>query len=368
MKNCLFLILLCSSFSGFGQSRNPDSLRERIFELKIKTVPDESLKLPFESIKIIDSRTDTSKLGFGVRKWGSSAESKSFYKILLKPGIEKGIENFYNNYYRKNFTDNGKTLLISIKKLWINNVPMATVKSSKQKIERSSQQDIYARFEYYSGSQNGYLPLTRVDTVFQLTPLKKVEEYFKEDEGKLPFFCFALEKMVENLNFELYTNDGIEKKKMTLADINNYNAKARNIPILTDPMIKGVFLTLDEFKNNTPSVTAFTKRKLKGTNIPQIADEKDNVILHYFAYYDGNTLGIGKPLSSFVKKHFLQKDDVLYRVGNSFQYFENHIENGSHQASVSSINENFPDIPISIPNRSIFRIPRQIDLETGEIY
>ena len=79
---------------------------------------------------------------------------------MLKPGVEKAIENFYNEYYKKNFTLNGKILLISVKKLWINNMPVGPGGHQTKEIGElsSSQQDIYARFEYFFGSVNAYMP------------------------------------------------------------------------------------------------------------------------------------------------------------------------------------------------------------------
>ena len=79
-----------------------------------------------------------------------------------------------------------------------------------------SQQDIYAKFEYYLGSANAYVPLKRIDTIFQLTPDKKIEDYDPKDENKLPFFCFALEKMIENVNYEYYIKDLEKKRKCQL--------------------------------------------------------------------------------------------------------------------------------------------------------
>lgn len=366
MKNCLLLLLSFSCFARWAQSRNPDSLRPKIYELKVKTSPHEGLKLPFESIKVIDSRFDTSKLGFGVDKLASSMGTKNFFRILLKPGIGNGIENFYNQYYLPGFTPNGKILLISIKKLWIDNLPARTPhSSSRQNTERSSVQNIYAKFEFYIGSQDLYVPLVRVDTVFQLIPLSKVNDYDRKEEDKLPFLCFALQEMIENVNFELYPDNSRKKKEMSVADIESYNARIKNIPILTETMKQGVFLTLDEFKNNLPSVTSFSKRKLRKTNITELVDKNGNAILHYYACYDGSTLRIGKPLSSLSKK-LLQTYDVMYRVGDSFQYYEDRILNGSWEITINNINGHSANIPIDLPQHFNVRIPRTLDLETGD--
>ena len=66
MKIFLSGFLLFFITFGAAQNDNPDNLRAKIFELKVKTIPPDSLKLPFETIKIIDSRFDTSKLGYRI--------------------------------------------------------------------------------------------------------------------------------------------------------------------------------------------------------------------------------------------------------------------------------------------------------------
>src|SRR6266516_1600761 len=104
MKICLLVFLLIFKTFAFAQlDDNPNNLRAKIFELSVKTIPSNSFKLPFQSIKIIDSRSDTSKLGFRITRKFKVTVNKVFEKIMLKQGIEQGIENFYNEYYKNNF-------------------------------------------------------------------------------------------------------------------------------------------------------------------------------------------------------------------------------------------------------------------------
>lgn len=358
-------LLLFTAFTFAQPGDNPNNLRAKIFELSVKTIPSKSYKLPFQAIKIIDSRPDTSKLGFRI-SYRFMASTNSFEKIMIMPGIEKGIENFYNEYYKYNFTPNGKVLLIILKKLWINSMPDRQAKYQRKNTDRLSRQDIYAKFEYYLGSLNAYVPLKRVDTIFQLTPDTKVEDYDAKDENKLPFFCFALEKMIENINYEIYVKDLDQKKKMSVEDIEKYNAETRNIPILNEAIKKGIFITFNEFKNNQPSVISFSKRKIPKRKIYEITDEKGNVIRHYFAYYDGEKLAIVKRLSDLVARNISQDNYGIYKVGDSFQFFENYPQSTSGSTSVNVDNNN---IPVYIPGREIIiKVPRQIDLETGEVY
>src|SRR5437868_9039860 len=124
------------------------------------------------------------------------------------------------------------------------------MKYQKIEIDHLSKQNIYARFEYYLSLNDAYAPVKRTDTIFQLTPDAKVEDFSARNENQLPFLCFALEKMVENVNFDLYTKNLAAKKKMSVKEINEYNDKEKNIPILTGPINHGLFLTFQEFKNN----------------------------------------------------------------------------------------------------------------------
>ncbi|MEO8854660.1 MAG: hypothetical protein ABI359_12840 [Ginsengibacter sp.] len=367
MKNyLLFLLSLISTFA-FAQS-NPADLKSRIFDLTVKTIPASNLKLPFQSIKIIDARADTSIIGF--RRLNNIAANR-FNKITIKKGIQKGIEDFYNGYYQGNFTPNGKVLLISIRKLWINFLPREfSLPRKMRNPDLQSKQDIYARFEYYIGSDDKYLPMQRLDTVFQLT---SKEDFNPDDESDLPYFCFTLENMIEKADYS-FINELDEKKKMTFEDVAHYNEAANNLPVLKDAIKTGVFLTLDEFKNNQPSIKLFKTRTLKKRTFNEITDEKENVIHHYFAYFDGHDLFIyTAPL--LTANHVTKNYSIAYRVGNSFQLYQSHTrtfpqrvnintpQNSSSQTGLSSL-----AIPVIVPSKETFSIPGQLDLDTGEIF
>ena len=358
MKKYLLPALLLIAIRSFAQSaKNPGDLQDKIFELKVKTVPPETLHLPFESIKILDDRFDTSILGFRHNLvFGYS-------KIRLDPTVKEGIESFYNDYYHKNFTPNGKVLLISIKKLWINNAPDQKAKAPGNGVDEVSKQDIYAKFEYYYGAEDSFSPVIRMDTIFHLTP--EVNSVFDaKDESKLPFFCFALEKMLENINYDLYLRGIENKKKMSVDGIEKYNAGFMDIPVLKEPVKKGVFATFEEFKNNQPSIISFRKRKLKN-KIYELVDEKDNAILHYFAYYDGQNLVINKKGSRIFDGGSFHENYSMFRVNNTFQFFE---DDSYSSPSVVVVTSGNYIIPVPTSNSRKVLVPRELDLETGNIY
>ena len=148
---------------------------------------------------------------------------------------------------------------------------------------------------------------------------------------------------------------------MSVEDIEKYNATTKNIPILNEPIKKGVFLTFNEFKNNHPSVISFSKRKILKKKIYEITDEKDNVILDYFAYYDGEKLAIAKHLADLFATNISQDNYGMYKVNSSFQFFENYFQYTYRQINNGAVSQ---DIPTYI----LVKVPRQIDMETGEVY
>ena len=80
------------------------------------------------------------------------------------------------------------------------------------------------------------------------------------------------------------------------------------------------------------------------------------MILDYFAYYDGEKLAIAKHLSGLFNSNISQDNYGIYKVNNSFQFFENYFQ---YEPSTNSNN---------IPTYILVKVPRQIDLETGEVY
>jgi hypothetical protein len=364
MKNNLMKLylltgaLLLFTITFAQRDKNPDELNARTFELKVKTVPGDSLDLPFESIRIIDCRPDTSKLGY------RHNDVFGYSKIRLYPTITEGIENFYFEYYRSNFTANGKVLLISIKKLWINNFPDKQKRSGNMDLDEESSQDIHARFEFYYGSGNAYSPLLRTDTVFHLTPKISGEEFDPKEESKLPFLCFALEQLIEKINFPVYLRNVDKKKKMSMEDIEKYNAASFNIPVLNEPIKKGVYVTFEEFKNNQPSILSFRRKKLIN-NLWEITDDNKNMIFKYFAYFDGTKLAITKHLAGMFDKNVSKDNFMMYRVGNSFQFYQQN--NRTYTDNTMVVTDRYS---VSIPVTSTMKdlVPRQVDLETGEVY
>ena len=115
MRLLLFLLFIITDLVVIAQKDDkikgsPDKLAYVDFSLRAQRIAPSDIKLPFSSIKIIDSRFDTSKIGFvPIEFYVPSPTSGlqqviSFKKILMYGGIAQSIEDYYKEYYENSFT------------------------------------------------------------------------------------------------------------------------------------------------------------------------------------------------------------------------------------------------------------------------
>lgn len=116
MKMMIISIFIFIADLSFGQSKINDkdapgakynclygSLGKRSFA--------NAIKLPFNSVEIIDARADTSKIGFFY-----SNSALKMMKLCYKKGLATEVNNFYTNSLQQNFTSSNQSLVISIRK------------------------------------------------------------------------------------------------------------------------------------------------------------------------------------------------------------------------------------------------------------
>jgi hypothetical protein len=164
---------------------------------------------------------------------------------------------------------------------------------------------------------------------------------------------FFLKKLIEIYDFEKALTVFDKQPKKTIEQINLYNQKRFNIPIIHDSItVNGVYLSFSDFQENKPSITLFTEKKMKYGNFKKeefIQDEKGNTINPYWGYSNNSEI-----------KYGLYGHDKIYRVSNTFEFFTRVTW---HSTSTTS-----GDMPITYNTKNEIWIPIQIDMETGEIY
>ena len=322
------------------------------YDLTPKTFAPSDIRLPFKRIEIIDARFDTSKLGFDLHRRFVHADFKDFLKIKLTGGVKTAIQQFYNEYYKLCFTDSSNELLMVLKTLWINDLPNRHfLEGIRYDIIRESYKDIYTRVEYYLRKGSDYYPLKRIDTVYQLTEQNLHSDDLKFKKHDLSFFMFSIKSLIESCDFDELVMGAALKRKLSIQNIDSFNTSRFILPIL-DVSIpqKGVFMSFKEFANNAPSVNEYNYRITKKGKMEIRGDSISDHF--YFAFADTSGLHV-QP----------SKKPNMIRIGHTFEFIVL-----AEAPLPMSVGGNILSMSGRGKKVILVDVPRQINMETGEIY
>lgn len=351
------LIFFSSAFGQTGKKdiEDPNGLKIKEINLEARAIAPSEIKLPFNSIKIIDSRFDTSKIGFENRVFTS--KSNAFKSIQFAGGLAAALEKYYADYYENAFDSSGFTLLIVIKKFWISHHDYQSNKQPFMQSNSNVDSRIRCKWEYYLSKGNKHLPIKRVDTTWTLN--EEMHKYLNEEfeEKKQRFIKFSLKALIEMLDYEKAVLAFDTQPAKTLGDIIRFNESRFNLPVLNEgSLAKGVFLNFEEFINNRPGIVSFREKetKHKSGKVNYIENENGVEIVSYWGYCDGKSLKYGR-----------FGNNRLFRVQNTFAFFTKSV---SYNYSSSNTTTGYYTTNFTLKNRNEIWIPFQIDMETGDVY
>ncbi|MBL0183246.1 MAG: hypothetical protein IPP96_13480 [Chitinophagaceae bacterium] len=361
-------------FCGFSQNTEEKEMNICIldsteYNITSKTLAPSTIHLPFKSIAVVDARFDTSKLGFELKRGAGYISNSDFRKIKLQGGTDKAIRDFYNDYYQLCLKDTLNELLIVLKTLWIDNFPTGEFKERRRfDVVRETYQDIYVKVEYYLKRENEYYPLKRADTVYQLTEQIINSKKLNFKKSNLSFFVFTLKSLIETYDFDGLINSIDIRKSLSQKRIDSFNSKRFLLPVLiADSIKKGIFLSVNDFINNTPIAdSAYTFDK-KG----RLFKKGDKTTEIFYLLYANEKGLYFRP----------SKKAYIFRMGNAFEFF---ILNDVYLSKTTAGNllglipdtkfpgtEGLERTEFHTGNAARLHyilVPRQINMETGELY
>ena len=366
----LLLILpvkgICQEYSN--RDEVPTNLKTAFYSIAEALPETCPIHLPFKKINVVDARFDTSKLGFEISKKFIDVNFKDFKKIRLEGGTQKSLEKFYNEYYKSCLEDSSGQLLIVLKTLWIDNVPNRSFKETRRTdIIKKSYQDIHTKIEFYLQKVNEYYPLKKIDTVYQLTEqnLPLFDTDLKIND--LSFFIYTLKDIIEKRDFNVLLSNATNRRKLTFNQIDSFNNKRFQLPILVKKDInEGVFINFNEFSNNKPSIKDYKIDKFGILKLKTDSIDSKN----YWAVRDESGLHLWAH-SKLDSRSFMRapvRSDIV-RTENTFEFFI--FDQIMLPTTVGGSIARFLLIDIDLGSggkvRSVM-IPRQINMETGEVY
>lgn len=330
---------------------SPSQLTSKKMALKTQKIL-LSDKLPFSNIKVIDARFDTSKLGFIPIATFFPSDRKQYQQLKLIDGVGLSLEKYYNSQLSNRSTVFEHDLLIVLKKFWVTATKEFSIQKNIPTLYYNESSRIIAKWELYIFKNDTYLPFRRIDTIiesnqyiFSLFSIGNNKYYNKEN------IYATLNGFIEQFDYSKAIQVFDDRNKKTLSEIIQANNERFNLPILntTTKKEKAVYMTFDEFKNNSPSITAFKEKKItfSGTRRENyIVNDKDSSINQYYAYATDDYVRVGP-----------YGNETIFRNNNSFEFFlkKRVTRPGAGQGN-------------SLQPHVMLWIPYQIDMETGEFY
>lgn len=345
-------IILCCKFA-YTQTKTTILNPENILKIDIKeNITDNVTNKPIRSIEVIDSRDDTSSLGYD----HSLVFNKTRKYVFDTPFVIKltsWISNFLKTGENKSA---GYKLLVCIRKLRISEeVAIVGFADGHQGQPMDGwESGVMLKAEFYINDRNFYYPMYRFDSI--ITVRKKLPKY--ADEYLSEAFKVSLSKLFK-IDMDLVIS---KAKKMTLDDILVYNNKRDRVPILNDSVYKkGAYASFDEFKLNNPSILDIEYKKGKMGDMLYV--RKDGL-----EYPDRTVWGFSDGKSIFINS--CDKFSELIPEGFTF-YFKGikGITKKTHHKVMQSSTLNFATN--TGPKKTVYKVDfkyYQIDMDTGEVY
>lgn len=336
----VLLLFVLSDKSVIGQVTNVFDAPYKYIDVKNEQYTG-SKKFNFSRFIIIDARPDPSKIGLYLQK--NLIQQREVHRLDYKNGITTDVTNFLLNYYKHAFAETGDSILIVIRKAWVSQYD-TTLSLGNRFIGSGTIFLTKLKLELYLKNTEYYYPISRVDTSFITTVKRSVNDFGYEITDAIINSCDYL--------FSLNTPSILKKKKYTLEQINQFNSKSFDHPILhTAKYKKGVYLTFTEFLNNDPSLdyTDINKNKYGDVLYLNDGNGKEYASNRFWGYSDGESPYI------ISGKNFFK----LVRIQNTFEFYgiKNLRERFNYSGNV--VQKRKPALDMCI---------YQVDIETGETY
>ncbi len=255
----LALVLYCAAFSAFSQSPDAeqDFIRKKCGVLYVQLSPgqnDASYPVLFDSIRVVDSRSDTSRIGL----IGSARRGQD--EVLFHRPAGMQVAAYLDAEYVK---PQGKySMLVDVKDLWVSG------SGNRRDDKGRPVWNVDFRFEAYLKTDGGYIPLTYLDT---LAPA----EGTRPEDMVGRYLPQLIAVFMDKVAHHVMTDDLVKKRVVSYDQIDSFSRTRFNYPMDTATLlVKGVYMNVREFRDNKPSKRQYEISKDESGDLTvSIADE-----------------------------------------------------------------------------------------------
>lgn len=339
---CLSILLSAQRNDGLRNITDAQPLSESFKESSYY----EKQKLPFRDIVVIDKRFDTTKIGY---------TNGSSYKIQLGNSWT-GILNDYFKFNLDRTSD--RTLVIAIRSFWMQRGLLDKIQDKKvvmKDLSRRTEGDMvkldnggscYANLDIYSRSDSSFQALLNIDMCF-INASRNFRRNTLNEFFFLPFDS-VMRKIAKTDVPDLLN----KRRKISAQELTASYANRFDVPVLKDGTPKkGIFVTFDDFKKNTPRDVPFRVKEGSVTDEVYIRNgQTEEVLTNYWGFFDGTDLYIRGGYSVF----------KAIKQQMTFEIY------GSKQISIYHNNAEAGDL--KLVSSGVERKILQVNMDTGELY
>jgi hypothetical protein len=293
----LFLLIICHD--AYSQKQKNWTLPSECLYTEFNAIINKhGHSLPFSKIILSDTRFDTSKFGYIYEyKWAKD------YRLCLKKNLKDEATFFLNNFFSPNFSQTDDEVFACIRN--ISNRVIVPEKKVTLKDKKNLVYNFCLKIEFYLKKGSTYYPLYRFDST--LTYQWNSKEELSEQISTA--FIASTQRLSDLSIYKIS-----KLKSLTYHEIDSFNNISRNIPLLkqASPQ-RGIYLTLNQFKENKPSYTNFEISSSEAADLLYVKGKnlEDSVISDAWAFSDGKKMFIRIGYNFF----------PLYKVGDNFEFY-----------------------------------------------
>lgn len=335
-----------------------------------------------QGITVLDARADTANAGLMQKKTvdpvsgilNGAENNQTVQRVNKKPifiafadGVKRQVERFTSQALAFSGDTTQPQILMVIKKLWLSDeLNFKDQGYTQNKLVGPANRDVWSSgidigIEFYLKNGDAYYPMYRYDSI--ISKALTISEYGQEYVG------LALESSLQKLlQMDAKTAVILHKKSFSLAEINLHNEDGFNLPVLRDSiLVKGVYMTFEDFKNNRPSHHNFELKKDRFNDVMYLkeANGTEYVARNIWGYCDGHHAYI----------HSADNFFLLQRSSNAFYIFgaktlkRTEVSNSGGLGYTTSTGTAYVPVYYYTNSKTAVQLePFQLDWSNGKLY
>ena len=370
-----FYLLFNSSFCQTISRQRKEDLNIKKFHKTVISInsPEDYISIPIHSISVVDERPDSSAIGL----YQLFKLEPRF--IVTQAGFHTETDQYIKKYVHCSKSDSCSVVMV-LRKFWISTNVHKYDGSLMWDLEEDTSKGInvslFANIEFYLFKDSGYYALYRFDSTFSADIKKPINiaGINTAANKQKSYVGLLVQEALETSLSKLETMDWKKnaavssKRKFTWPEIVAHEHKVFDIPVLKDSLlVPGVYLTFEEFKSNSPSVTHFevTKDKLNDFIYVKQSDGRQVPLSDVWGYCDSSNQIFVRLKYNYFKLQ--RRQNAFYIYGSNQTVHEFYTQtypgykgaNGSNYIPGSSSTSDDYILPLK---------PFQLDWESGELY